>query len=85
MGNGASCLFTQNHRSTVSPTLCPSGGITVLVSRFEFERIDLAITSPLANWPVASESKSARDQCHSAAVTPPVNLGFRSGLASADI
>ena len=33
------------------------------VSRFEFERIDLAITSLLANQPVASESERASDQC----------------------
>ena len=38
------------------------------VSRFEFERIDLAlaITSLLANQPVASESERTRDQCQSA-------------------
>ena len=41
------------------------------VSRFEFERIDLAMTSLLANQPVASESERAWDQCQSEAVTPP--------------
>ena len=46
------------------------------VSRFEIERIDLAITSLLANQPVASESERARDQCQSAAVTPAVNASF---------
>ena len=40
------------------------------VSRFEFERIELAITLQLANQPVALESETARDQCQSAAVTP---------------
>ena len=44
------------------------------VSWLEFERIDLAIISLLANQPVASESE--RDQCQSAGVTPPVNLSF---------
>ena len=48
------------------------------VSRIEFEQIDLAITSLLANHPVASESEHARDQCQSSAVTPPVNLSFSS-------
>ena len=42
------------------------------VSRFE--RIKLAITSPLANQPVASESDLARAQHQSAAVISPVNL-----------
>ena len=32
------------------------------VSRFEFERIDLAMASLLANQPVVSESERARDQ-----------------------
>ena len=39
------------------------------MSRFEFEQIDLAVTSPLANQPVASESERSRDQCQSVAVT----------------
>ena len=42
------------------------------VSRFEW--IDLAITSLLSHEPVASEL--ARDQCQSAAVTPPVKQSF---------
>ena len=43
------------------------------VTGFEFdERIDLAITLPLASHPVASESERAYDQCQSAAVTLPV-------------
>ena len=37
--------------------------IPIPVSRFEFERIDLAIASLLANQPVASDSERARDQC----------------------
>ena len=45
-------------------------------SRFEFKRIDLAITSLLSNQPVALESERARDQCQSAAVTPPVKFSF---------
>ena len=44
--------------------------IWVPLSRFEFDRIDLAITSLWANQPVASESERARDQCQRAAVTP---------------
>ena len=44
------------------------------MSRFEFERIDLAIIPLLANQPVTSEPECGRDQCQSAAVTPPVNL-----------
>ena len=54
-------------------------------SRFEFERIDLAITSLLSNQPVALESERARDQCQSAAVTRRSNLVFRSCLPSPDI
>ena len=46
------------------------------VSRFEFERIDLAIASLPANQPVASESERAPDPCQSAAMTLPVNLRF---------
>ena len=46
------------------------------VSRFEFERIDLAITPLLANQPVASEPERVREQCQIAAVIPPVNLCF---------
>ena len=48
------------------------------MSRFEFERINLAMTSPLANHnqPGASESEPARDQCQTAAVTSLVNLTF---------
>ena len=48
------------------------------VSLSEFTRIDLAITSLLANQPSASESEGARDVCHRAAVTPPVNQIFLS-------
>ena len=48
------------------------------MSRFELERIDLAITSLTANEPVASEPECARDQCQS-------ELGCRSCLASPDI
>ena len=44
------------------------------MSRFEFERIDLSITSLLANQQFASKSERARDQCQSAGVTPPVNM-----------
>ena len=32
--------------------------------------------STLTNQPGALESQSARDQCQSAAMTPPVNLNF---------
>ena len=46
------------------------------VSRFEFERIDLAIASLMANQRVESESERALDQCQNAAVTLPVNLSF---------
>ena len=48
----------------------------VPVSWSEFEQTDLAITSLLANQPVASESERARHQCQRAAVTLPVNLSF---------
>ena len=48
--------------------------VHVPLSRFEFERIDLAITSLLANQPAASKSERARDQRQSSAVTPLVNL-----------
>ena len=48
----------------------------VPVSRFEFTWIDPAVTSPLANQPVASESERARDQSQCAGVTPQVNLSF---------
>ena len=65
--------------------MLPLGPPGFPVSRFEFEQIDLAITSVLANQPVASESERARDQYQSAAVTPPVNLSFCSCLASPDI
>ena len=44
------------------------------VSRFEFERIDIANTLQLANQPIASESERACDQCQSTAVTPRVCL-----------
>ena len=47
-----------------------------LVTRSQFARIDLVVTSVLANRPVASESERARDQCESAVVTPPVNLSL---------
>ena len=46
------------------------------LSRFEFERVANAITSLMANQPVASESVRARDQCQSAVVTPSANLSF---------
>ena len=46
------------------------------VSQFKFTWIDLALTSLLANQPVASESGLARDQCLRAVVTPQVNLSF---------
>ena len=46
------------------------------VSRFRFTWIDLAVTSLLANQPVASESGHARDRCLRAVVTPQVNLSF---------
>ena len=45
------------------------------VSRFEFERIVFAISSPLANQPDESKSERARDQWLTT-VTPPVNLSF---------
>ena len=40
----------------------------------QFDRIDLAFTSLLANHLVASESEPAHDQCQSAPGTPLVNL-----------
>ena len=43
---------------------------------FEFERIDLAITSLLINQPVASESERTRDQCQTTAVTHSAHLSF---------
>ena len=46
------------------------------VTRFEFTWIDLALTSLLANQPVASDSECARDQLQCAAVTAQVNLSF---------
>ena len=46
------------------------------VSQFKFARINIAVTSPLANQPVSSESECARDHCQSVAVTPAVNLSF---------
>ena len=56
------------------------------MSRFQFERIDLAIASLLANQPVASESEHAHDQCQSAAATLRVNLSFfRSCLKKLDV
>ena len=55
------------------------------VSRFESERIDLEIALLLANQPVASKSERAIDQCQSAAVTPMVDVIFRSCLAYTDI
>ena len=45
------------------------------VSRFEFERIDLAITSLRANQPIASELECAVSKC-SRDPPPPVNLSF---------
>ena len=48
-------------------------------------QIDLAITSLLPNQPAASEAEHARDQCQSAAVSPPANLSFRPCLASPNI
>ena len=58
----------------------------VPVSRFEFERIDLAITSLLGNQLVASESEHTRDQCQMCSHACPrrSNLVFRSCLASPD-
>ena len=52
-----------------------------LVSRFEFARIDLAVTSLLIDLAVtsllvASGSARAASQCQIAAVTPPANLNF---------
>ena len=44
------------------------------MSRFEFGRIDLAISSLMSNQPVAVELKPTREQCQRVAVTPPVNL-----------
>ena len=44
------------------------------MSRFEFERIDLAMTSLLDNQPVALESEPANDQCQNASVTTWINL-----------
>ena len=58
--------------------------VDILVSRVEFERINLAVTSLEVNQPVALESKCTRDQYQSAAMTPPVNLSFCSFLASSD-
>ena len=56
-------------------TLCRPAVTHVLGSfRFQCERVDLAINLLLANQPVASEAERARDQCQSAAVSPPVNL-----------
>ena len=79
----SSASFTFNHThfpylfykslSTWFSVLLP---VSFPVSRFEFERIDRAITSLLANQPVALESECARDQCQSAVVTLPVNLSF---------
>ena len=67
------CLISFPSSLTALSAFQPT---SLLVSRFEFERIDLAITSLLANQPVASESERARDQCQSAPVTPPVNPSF---------
>ena len=47
-----------------------------LVSRVELARIDLAVTSLLANQPVASESERIRDQSQRADMTVQVNLSF---------
>ena len=46
--------------------------LIIPVSRFEFERIDLAIASLLANQVVTSESEHAGDQCQNTSVTSPV-------------
>ena len=48
------------------------------LDQIDLEQIDLAITSPLANQPVASYSECAfmHYQCRSAAMTPQVNLNF---------
>ena len=46
------------------------------VSRFESTWIDLALTSLMADQPVASESERARDQWQCAAVTSQVNLSL---------
>ena len=57
----------------------------VPMSRFEFEQIDLGITSPLANQPVALKSERASDQRQSAAVTRRSTWVFHSYLSSTDL
>ena len=51
---------------------------SIHMSWYEFERINLSMTSLLANQPVASDPECARDLCRSAAVTMSVivNLSF---------
>ena len=58
----------MDERSERNDTVC------LPVSRFEFERIDLATTSLLTNEQDASESEHTHDQCHCASVTLSVNL-----------
>ena len=71
------CLLTPLHHDFMQGILNKVISILgVPVSRFEFTWIDLAVTSLLANQPVASESSRARYQCLHAAVTLPVNLSF---------
>ena len=50
------------------------------MKRCEFDRIDPAITSPLANQPVASESERARDQRQRAALTPQVSKHVKQSI-----
>ena len=71
-----SCYWQIANAESARKLLAVQHTLMFLVSRFGFEQIDLAITSQLANQPVASESESERagDQCQSAVVTRPVNL-----------
>ena len=59
-----------------SPQIATAPNNSRPLSRFELILIDLALTSLLANEPVASESGRARHQCLCAAVTLQVNLSF---------
>ena len=56
-----------------------------MVSRFEFERIGLTVTSLLANPIVASESRRTRDYGQRAAVTPAVYLSYTNVLFNLDL
>ena len=71
-----SCYWQIANAESARKLLAVQHTLMFLVSRFGFEHIDLAITSQLANQPVASESERAGDQCQSAVVTRPVNLSF---------